>query len=750
MRQLRILQFLLLIIFPIISSAQDNSMLTIDRIFNSSEFRSERFTNARWVDNDAGYTTLEKSEEHNTNEIVFYDSETGERSVMISASNLIPDGETHPLSVSNYEWSSDKKYLLIFTNTKKVWRNNTRGDYWVLYLETKKLRKLGINKSSSSLMFAKFSPDNNRVAYVSERNVYVENIESGKIIALTSSGSDLIINGTSDWVYEEEFKTRDCFIWSPDGSKIAYWQFNTEGIGHFNMINNTDSIYSKIIPIEYPKVGTINSACRVGVVNSIGGNTTWFKVKGDPRNNYIPRMQWAANSDQVVIQQMNRLQNTCNIILGNSNDGSVSTIYVEKDDAWVDMRQDYLKWFNDGKYFTWVSEKDGWKHLYLISRNGKKVVDINPGEFDVISIEKIDDVGGWVYYIASPENATQRYLYRVPFDGSGKYERITPNDISGTHSYKISTTAKWAFHTYSNFETPPVVNLISLPDHKVIRTLTENKSLKEKIAKLKRQKTEFFRIEIEDGLEFDAWMMKPYDFDPSKKYPLFIFVYGEPASPTVRDSWSGSRYLWHLLLTQQGYVVASIDNRGVNVPKGREWRKIIYEKIGIIAPEDQAKAVKKLLANNDFLDSDRVGSWGWSGGGQMTLNAMFKYPELYKTGIAIAFVSDQRLYDTIYQERYMGLPSENVEGYREGSPINFVDGLQGNLLIIHGTGDDNVHYQNFELLVNELIAKNKKFSMMAYPNRTHSIYQGDGTRVHLYTTMLDYLKSNLKPGPIFK
>lgn len=750
MRLLKLFPIYVLISLTVFSNAQDNSLLTLERIFKDNEFKTESFGSARWVDGDSGYTTLEKSEKFNAKEIIFYDSKTGNRSVVIPSSRLIPAGSTIPLSIDDYQWSSDKKYLLIFTNTQKVWRINTRGDYWVLNLENGNLKKLGGDSKPATLMFAKFSPDNNRVAYVRERNIYVENIESGKITALTNDSSDTIINGTSDWVYEEEFRLRDGFVWSPDGSRIAYWQFDTEGVGIFNMINNTDSVYSKIVPLEYPKVGTTNSACKVGVINSKGGRTTWFKVDGDSRNNYIPKMKWAANSEEVVIQQLNRLQNTCNIILGKASDGSVKIIYVEKDDAWVDMRQDYLQWFQDGKYFTWVSEKDGWKHLYLISRDGAEVIDLNPGEFDVISVEKIDEEGGWVYYIASPDNATQRYLYRVPFNGSGKFEKVTPQGAIGDHSYQISKNAKWAFHTYSYYGTPPVVSQISLPDHKVVRVLVENKKVKEKVDILKKQKTVFFKVKIAEDLELDAWMMKPYNFDASKKYPLFVYVYGEPASQTVRDKWYGSRYLWHLLLTQQGYVVVSIDNRGVDGPRGRDWRKFIYGKIGVIAPVDQANGVREILNQNTFLDPQRVGSWGWSGGGQMTLNAMFKFPEIYKTGIAVSFVSDQKLYDTIYQERYMGLPSENAEGFRDGSPINFVEGLAGNLLIIHGTGDDNVHYQNFELLVNELVAKNKKFSMMSYPNRAHSINEGKGTSLHLYTTMYDYLKENLKSGPILK
>jgi dipeptidyl-peptidase-4 len=369
---------------------------------------------------------------------------------------------------------------------------------------------------------------------------------------------------------------------------------------------------------------------------------------------------------------------------------------------------------------------------------------LTPGQFDVIRLERIDETGGWAYYTASPDNPTQQYLYRVPLDGSGRAERITPQDQAGTHRYDISSDGKWALYTYSSFDVPPVVELVSLPDHRTIRVLADNSELRDKLAMLKKSPTEFFRVDIGDGVLLDAWCMRPPDFDPARRYPLLFHVYGEPAGQTVLDQWGGEKYLWHLMLAQRGCLVMSVDNRGTPAPRGRQWRKCIYRQIGILASADQAAAAREIIAQRPYIDPNRVGIWGWSGGGSMTLDAIFRYPDLYRTAVAIAFVSNQRFYDTIYQERYMGLPDDNAEGYKNGSPITFAHQLKGNLLLIHGTGDDNVHYQNLEALVNELIKDKKPFRMMAYPNRTHSIKEGEGTRLHLYELMTRYLEENLR------
>jgi len=722
-------------------------LLSLERVFVTKEFAAERFGPARWMKDGNSYTTVEKSDAvKDSKDIVLYSAATGKREILVSASRLIPPGESTPLQIENYELSAGGKLLLIFTNTQRVWRQNTRGDYWILDLANLKLKKLGASFEPSTLMFAKFSPSGRGVAYVSKNNIYAENIESGRITQLTWDGSETMINGTGDWVYEEEFSLRDGFRWSPDGKYIAFWQFDSSGIKDFYLINNTDSLYPRIIPIKYPKVGQMNSACRVGVVSSSGGEVRWFKVPGDSRNNYIPWMDWANDSKEIILQHLNRLQNTNEVMLGNISTGEVRTIFTDHDEAWVEV-VDNIRWLADGKYFTWLSERDGWNHVYLVSRSGGEVKLITAGAFDVISVEGVDQKGGWLYYIASPENPTQCYLFRTRLDGKGKAERITPLSQPGTHSYQMSPSYQWAFHTYTTFDTPPVTELVRLPKYSAVRTLAANQELIDKVEALKRKPTEFFRIDIGDGVLLDGWCIKPPDFDPNKRYPLFIHVYGEPAGQTVLDRWGGNTYLWHLMLAQQGYIIASLDNRGTPAPRGREWRKCIYRQIGILASADQAAAVRTIIQKWPYVDSSRIGIWGWSGGGQMTLNAMFRYPDLYKTGIAVAFVSDQRLYDTIYQERYMGLPKDNEEGYKNGSPITFAGQLKGNLLIVHGTGDDNVHYQSFERLVNELIADNKHFSMMVYPNRSHGIYEGKNTTLHLYETLTRYLNQNLPPGP---
>jgi dipeptidyl-peptidase-4 len=726
---------------------EDSPLLDLGRIFSSKEFTTERLDQARWLKHRSGYTVLESSESTlEAKDIVLYDPETGVREILVPANRLIPSGQSKPLSINNYDWSKDGKKLLIFTNTKRVWRQNTRGDYWILDLSYWGLRKLGGGAEPSTLMFAKFSPDGGRVGYISKNNIFVEDLRDHRIKQLTNDGSQTIINGTFDWVYEEELSLRDGYRWSPDGKWIAYWQLNTQGVKTFHLINNTDSLYPKLIPIQYPKVGEPNSASRIGVVSSGGGKTRWFELPGDPRNHYLARMEWANNSRDVCFQRLNRLQNTNWVMLGDIQTGEVRTILTEQDDAWVDVGND-LHWLDKGKQFTWVSERDGWRHIYIASRDWKQVALLTPGEYDIISLQTVDEVGRWVYFTASPDNPTQRYLYRVSLDVSAQAERVTPSDQSGTHSYRISPDSRWAFHTFSSFDDPPLTTLVRLPEHEVVRTLIDNSSLRNKVKAFKRHPVEFFRIEIEKGVELDGWSMKPPDFDPKKRYPLLFFVYGEPWGTTVVDRWGGNRYLWHLMLCQQGYLVMSVDNRGTRVPRGREWRKSIYRQIGIISSADQAAATRAIIKRWSYVDKKRIGIWGWSGGGSMSLNAIFRYPELYQTAMAIAFVSNQRYYDTIYQERYMGLPDDNAEGFKNGSPITFAHQLEGNLLLVHGTGDDNVHYQNFEALVNELIKHNKNFTMMSYPNRTHGISEGENTTRHLYELLTRYLKENLPPGP---
>ena len=718
----------------------DSTRLSVDRIYGSRDFRSERFGPVRWLGDGTSYTTLERSEDGPGRDIVRYDTETASRSVFVPAEELIPARDTVPLAIRNYSWSDGFERLLIFTNSKRVWRTNTRGDYWVLDRASGHLQQLGGGEApESSLMFAKFSPDGDRVGYVVKNNLYVEDLRTGQITQLTDDGSLTIINGTFDWVYEEELGLRDGWRWSPDGQRIAFWQLDAEGVRSFNMINDTDSLYSQVIPVQYPKAGETNSANRVGVVSADGGDITWFSMPGDSRNYYIARMEWAANSDQVVMQRLNRLQNTLDLVIGDVATGQIRSVLTERDEAWVETVDDFA-WLDDGESFLWTSEKDGWNHAYIVSRDGATRRLLTPGEFDVISIVGVDTDEDWLYFIASPDNPTQRYLYRTPLDGQAQLERLSPVDQEGTHSYNVAPNFTWAFHTFHSFGTPPVTNLVSLPTHELVRPVVENIQLQERVAALDRGPSDFFSVDIGEGVSLNGWMIKPPNFDSTRQYPILFYVYGGPGSQTVRDSWGGSTYLWHVMLSQEDVIVASIDNRGTGA-RGRDFRKIIYGQLGVVETHDQAAAARVLSAR-PYVDPDRVGIWGWSYGGFMSLNTLFQHGDVYSTAVVVAPVTHWKYYDTIYTERYNGLPQDNAEGYDKGSPLSYAEQMSGNLLVVHGGGDDNVHYQNTEALVNSLVAANKQFRFMEYPNRTHGIF-GGGASLHLRGLLTDYILEHL-------
>lgn len=717
----------------------DPALLTLDRIFDSKDFEAQKPPSLRWRKRGTGYLTVEPSK--GGQQLLAHDPATGGSEVLVPDHWLIPAGESKALPIDGYEFSEDGSRLLIFTNSKRVWRVPSRGDYWVLDLSTRELKKLGGDSPPSTMMFATFSPDGKRVAFVRKNNLYVQDLLDLRIVNLTEDGSETLINGTFDWVYEEELFLRNGFRWSPDSKSIAYWQLDSEGVKEFHITNSGDGPYSKLLTIRYPKTGEKNSAARIGVVSAAGGPTRWLDIPGDPREHYLAKMEWSGS--EIAVQQFNRLQNVNRVFLADPNNGKSHAIFEEKDAAWVENDNDF-RWIDDGRHFLWLSERDGWRHVYLVSRAGAVVRQITKGPFDVEHLEAVDEKGGWLYFLASPDNPTQRYLYRVSLQG-GAAERVTPSDALGTHQYVFSADAQWAVHTHSTFSQPPTSTLIRLPEHKAVKTFADQAELKKKLGALRLGTSEFFRVRIEDDVALDGWRILPPGFDPAKKYPVLFYVYGEPAGQTVLDRWDGKRFLWHNMLAQQGYVVMSVDNRGTPAPRGRAWRKSIYRQIGILASSDQAQAVRALLKQHAYLDPARIAIWGWSGGGSMSLNAIFRYPDLYQTAMAIAPVPNQRHYDTIYQERYMGLPADNVEGYRKGSPIHFANQLKGNLLIVHGTGDDNCHYHGVENLIDELITHNKHFTMLAYPNRSHAINEGRNTTRHLFEALTRYLRTHTPP-----
>lgn len=731
----------------------DDSLLTVGRLFGTKEFDADPLPARQWSRKSPTYFTLEKPAAGTGRELVRHDPATGKTETVATAAAFVPAGAKEPLNVEAFEFSADEAKVLLFTNTQRVWRRNTRGDYWLLDVAAKKLTKLGGDAPPAALLFASFSPDGTRVAFVRENNLYVQDLDSLKVPPLTTDGSKTLVNGTSDWVNEEELDLRNCFRWSPDGKSVLFWQVDTAGVSAFHLVDTVASKSPKITSFAYPKVGEKNSATRLGVVPAVGGKVRWLDLPGDPREHYLPHAEWTPDGSRVLVQQFNRLQTELKVFTADPATGKAREVFAETDSAWLENDNPF-RWLDGGKSILWLSERSGWRHVYRVPLDGSKAEPITKGEFDVLAVNAADEPGGWLYYSASPKNATQKYLFRVKLDGSNT-EQMSPEQQPGWHEYDISPDAKWAVHMRSNFTTPPVAEMTRLSDNTVARTLTDNAKLRAKLDALNKPAVEFLRVPIGGGVMLDGWSLKPAKAEPGAKLPLLMHVYGVPHGQTVRDAWPGPRGLWHWMLAQQGFVVANVDNRGTNVPRGRAWRKAVHRKVGIVAPTEQAAAVRELLKRWPFVDPARVGSWGWSGGGSMSLNALFRHPDLYRTAVAVAPVADQLLYDTIYQERYMGLPADNAAGYRDGSPITHAGKLRGNLLLVHGTGDDNCHYQGTERLMEALIAHGKRFQVLPYPNRTHAIREGLNTDQHLMDAMTRFLIDNLKsphappPDPVY-
>lgn len=671
----------------------------------------------------------------------------------VVGTHLIPSGAVGPIEIKSFTLSSTQQWALIQTNTKKVWRYETIGDYYLFNLKTKSFKKIGKGMQVSSLQFAKISPDENWVAYVSGHNIYAEELKSEKIIQLTKDGSKYLINGTFDWAYEEEFFCRDGFRWSPDSKQIAYWQVNATGVKNYLMINNTDADYPYAVAVEYPIAGEKPSPVKIGVVSLDAKKTKWMETPDDSKwGSYIPRMEWVPNGKEIILQHLNRKQNTSQLLIASVQTSKSRVIYKEEAKTWIDIMplwdSHYANggwdWLADGKHFLWANESDGWRHFYLQSIDGENPVCITPGQYDVMKTARVDFKNHRLFYFASPKNATEQYLYVTNWDTLGASALVSPEQQKGTHDYTISPNGDLAFHSFSNINLAPQSEWVSLPKHASIGSGSIANAVATNV-QAKNTPT-FFTVTTSEGVSMDAWMVKPTNFDPNKKYPIVFYVYTEPWGQTAKNEYgTGYNFLYNGSMADDGYIYVSMDNRGTPVPKGSAWRKSIYKKIGDINIRDQALGAKEIF-KLPYVDTSRVAVWGWSGGGSATLNLMFQYPEIYKTGISIAGVGSQLTYDNIYQERYMGLPQEDKSVFLKGSPNTYAKNLNGNLLYIHGTGDDNVHYQNAELLINELVKNGKQFSLMSYPNRTHSISEGPGTIPHLKALYTQYLRQHCPPG----
>jgi dipeptidyl-peptidase 4 len=581
------------------------------------------------------------------------------------------------------------------------------------------------------------SPDGKREVFSEDGNLFVRDLAGGGPAALTTKVADQPV-------------FHQGAVWSPDGQWIAFIQSDYSLVRLRSALVPGDPSYPEVSETRFARVGETIPALKVGVVNAQGTETRWISIPIPAEGYYLGQVDWAGNSRELLVEKLSRFRNEREFLLCDVDMGGIKRIFHESDPAWVLASYRInagLTWIRDGQAFIVLSEKDGWRHAYVYSREGEELSLLTPGNFDIIQGAEVDEKGGWFYFYASPEHGAQQYLYRVPLDGSASPERLTPADQPGTHDYVFSPDHQWAFHTHSTFDQPPLTDLVALSDHRVVRVLEDNRDLRSKMESMVVEPTEFFLLEIDHDVTVDGWMIKPSDFDASKKYPVLVYVYGEPHAQTVLDAWGKVHADYHRMIADLGYLVVSIDNRGTPAPKGAAWRRSIFGSLGPLSTEEQAAALKELARTRSYVDASRVAIWGWSGGGSNTLNAMFRKPDVYKVGIAVAPKPQPHLYNAWFQEIYMETRETNPEGYERSAPINFAEGLKGDLLIVHGTGETNTHLQITEGLVDRLIELGKRFDYMAYPNRNHGLREGKGTSVHLRSLMTRYLLDHLPAGP---
>ena len=579
------------------------------------------------------------------------------------------------------------------------------------------------------------SPDGKSVLEFQEKNIFVRDLAGGQRTQLTKRSTD------RDLTYRNP-------VWSPDGKRIVFVESDSTHVRQRAVLTPDDPSYPGVRNNRFARVGEELPRLRIGVVDAAGMNVQWLPIESPAEGFYLGQVEWAGNSEEVLVEKFSRFRDRREFLLA-KNDGNMQRIYHEANEAWAESSQGKnsgLMWIRGGKAFVVVSEKDGWRHAFLWSREGKELALLTPGEYDVIDRAVIDEAGGWYYFYASPDNGTQKHLYRVPLDGSGRLERISPANQPGTHGYDFSPDARWAFHTFSTLDSPPHVALVELAGHRTVRVLEDNRKLREKMQTIGSHPTEFLQLEIGNGVSMDAWMIKPKDFDASKKYPLFIYVYGEPHAQTVLNEWGAAQIDFHRVVADLGYLVVSIDNRGTPAPKGAAWRRSIFGSLGPLSTEEQEAGLKALGRMRPYVDLTRVGIWGWSGGGSNTLNAMFRKPDSYHVGIAVVPKPQPHLYNAWFQEIFMRTREVNPDGYKRAAAINYAEGLKGRLLMITGSGETNTHIEIIEGLVDRLIELGKPFDYMVYPNRDHGLREGSGTLVHVRMLIIRYLLENLPPG----
>ncbi len=713
---------------PLAAQGVQAPLLTVHTIWGAGEFASD-LVDVAWMKDGKSYTTLDDHASGNA-DLYRVDAVTGKKDLLVRGAELVPPGARQPVHIEEYSFSADGSKLLIFTNSARVWRLNSKGTFFVWDLAAKRLAP--VSEKPGYQMFAKFSPDGRLVGFVRDNNIYVTDLATGAETALTSDGGESVINGTSDWVYEEELDLRDAFRWSPDGKRIAFWRLDQSAIRPFYLVNQ-DSLYPQLVPVHYPKAGTPNSEVKIGVVEVATRRTVWVDLGAD-RDIYVAAMDFAASPTEIWLTRLNRHQSRLDLVLADAATGASHVIMSDSDSAWVDAHEP--RWINGGRQFLFLSERDGFAQAYLFDRDGTLVRRVTPGGWDALELYGVDEKAKALYFTGAIDGPLGRPLLRIGLDGR-RLARVSTEP--GTHGVAFDPTFGLYVDRYARAGVPPVETM-RRADGKLVRSIADNLALARKVDALRLRPPEFLTIPTPDGVELNAWIIKPKDFDPAKRYPLLMFVYGGPGSQTVTDAWGGSQYLWHQMLAQDGYLVASVDNRGTGA-RGAKFKKMTYLHLGRYESADQIAAAR-WFARQPFVNPDRIGIWGWSYGGYMTSRTMLLGGSLFKAALAVAPVTDWRFYDTIYTERYMRTPEENVAGYDEGAVLGYADSLKGGFLLVHGTGDDNVHFQNSVRLIERLEAANKQFDMRIYPNKTHAI-AGATTRENLYGLFTSWLRKNL-------
>ncbi|MDP4827734.1 MAG: DPP IV N-terminal domain-containing protein [Flavobacteriales bacterium] len=726
---------LLTAIFFVIATNAQKKELTNDLIWYSGEFKTEYVSGLRSMNDGVHYTSLEYSEA-NGSEIVKYAYSTGEKvGVIASSKSIFGKSET---GIDDYEFSADESKLLISTDTESIYRHSSRAQYYVFNIEKAKAFPLA-DADKGKQRLATFSPDGEKVAFVRKNNLFISDLKYRTEVKVTSDGVDnKIINGATDWVYEEEFGFDRGFYWSPKGDRIAYYKFDESEVKQFQMAMYGD-LYPEQYTFKYPKAGEANSIVNIYVYD-VTANTSRMVNTGSETDIYFPRIKWTKNNDELCIMRMNRHQNHLEFLFTNLRDNgpfeiSTRVVYSEKSDTYIDIN-DNLIFLADGKTFLWNSERDGYNHIYQFDTDGNMVRQITSGDWDVIDFYGYSEATKTIFYSSSEVSAMEQHVYS---QGITKKSGKQLSERKGTNSAAFSSTFDYYINYHSDANTPYYITLHNSKG-KEIRMLKDNKALKETLAGYATSKKEFFTFTNSAGVELNCWMIKPVNFDASKKYPVYVSIYGGPGHNTVTDAWGGRDYLWHQMLAEKGYMVVSCDPRGT-MYRGRDFKHSTYQQLGKLETEDFIDLAKH-LGKQTYVDANRIGIQGWSYGGYMTSLCMTKGAEYYKMGIAVAPVTNWRYYDSIYTERFMRTPQENAEGYDDNSPINHVNLLKGKFLLVHGSADDNVHYQNSMEMVDAMVKANKKFDLFIYPNKNHGIYGGN-TRLHLFNMMLDFVEENL-------